>query len=62
MKYWMLLMLAGITLSGCAVVPAVVPMAGPPRAYVYVRPPVIAVQPYGYGYAGYRGHPDRHWR
>jgi hypothetical protein len=59
MKYSMLLMLAGITLSGCAVVP--VPMAGPPRAYAYVRPPVIAVQPYGYGYADYRDRPYRHW-
>ncbi len=49
----LLMLAAGITFAGCAVVP----LEGPPGAYVSVRPPVVVVRPYSYGYAGYHGGP-----
>ena len=44
-----LLILAGITLAGCAVVP----VAGPPGVYLGVQAPAVVVRPYAYAPNGY---------
>ena len=64
MRISTLLILAGITLAGCAVVP----VAGPPRVYLGVQAPAVVVRPYGFAPNGYyangyyAGARYRHWR
>ena len=67
MRISTLLILAGFTLAGCAVVP----VAGPPGVYVAAPPPVVVVRPrmamgyapYGYYSNGrYVGARYRHWQ
>ncbi len=56
MKKFAWILITALGLSGCVAVPV-----GEPG--VYVAPPTVVVQPYGYyGYYGYRGYgPRHHW-
>jgi hypothetical protein len=53
MKNFMLLIVAGSILAGCAIVPVAVL----PGVYVPVPVPAFTVRPYGYGHNGYYGDP-----